>query len=165
LRLFSQKLTTDSLRIWDIPNVIGQKFPADTFTVTTKLNFSPVSVDEKTGLIILGMDYSFLYISKSKTGFSISQNICIDANNGGKEETIYKKEVANSEIYLRVKVGKGAVCSFSYSTDGNNFEKTGCDLKAKKGGWTGAKIGLFSAAPFKSSGTGYSDFDWFRFSK
>ena len=41
LRLFSDKLPDSAKNLWDVPNVLLQKFPADEFMVTTKMTFKP----------------------------------------------------------------------------------------------------------------------------
>lgn len=63
---------------------------------------------------------------------------------------------------LRVKVSSGALCDFSFSSDGQTFVSIGKRFKAREGKWIGAKVGLFclgDGQPFE----GHADFDWFRF--
>jgi hypothetical protein len=59
-------------------------------------------------------------------------------------------------------VQPSAVCQFSYSNDGEEFEPIGQPFVAKPGRWIGAKVGLFCIAPQESNSQGYADFDWFR---
>src|SRR5688500_15434925 len=56
MRLFSAQLPDSFRNYWDVPNLLLQKFPADSFTVTTKCSFTPNPKleGEHTGLIIMG---------------------------------------------------------------------------------------------------------------
>jgi beta-xylosidase len=165
LRLFSIPLDSDTNKIWDIPNVIVQKFPAPEFTVTTKLIFSPKEVGENTGLIITGMNYAYLSISKTINKNLLSLTICLNADSGGKEDIIETKDVPFDNIYLRAEIKNGGICYFSYSEDGKKFMRIGKEFIARKGKWIGAKVGLFAIAPYQTKLSGYADYDWFRFSK
>jgi beta-xylosidase len=165
LRLFSIILDSDTIKKSDIPNLIAQKFPSREFTVTTKLRFSPKASGEKTGLIVNGMDYAYLSLSKSFNNNILSQVICLNANSGGNEVIIDSINFPFERVYLRVEINNGGICNFSYSVDGKKFIHIGKEFIARKGKWIGAKVGLFSTAPYKSIMTGYADYDWFRFSK
>ncbi|HNQ15673.1 MAG TPA: glycoside hydrolase, partial [Pyrinomonadaceae bacterium] len=57
----------------------------------------------------------------------------------------------------------GAVCRFSFSTDGKTFTNAGEAFKAREGRWIGAKIGYFFARPTKFNDSGTADIDWIRF--
>jgi beta-xylosidase len=165
LRLFTVPLDSDSLRLWDISNVIAQKFPAPEFTVTTKLKFSPKETGEKTGLVITGMNYAYLSITKAGDKDILSVTVCMNADSGGREEVAASKKTSSENVYLRVEVKNGGKCQFSYSEDGKIFISIGKEFMARKGKWTGAKVGLFATAPFQSKKQGFADYDWFRFSK
>jgi hypothetical protein len=65
-------------------------------------------------------------------------------------------------MYLRVKVTKGYVCRFSYSTDGETFIDAGQEFVAEPGRWIGAKPGIFCTRETTINDSGYADFDWFR---
>ena len=114
----------------------------------------------------MGNDYSYLSIQKDEKGYFLNQIICLDAANGTQEKTMATKRLAANEVYLRVAVkGPDAVCQFSFSEDGTNFNTIGNEFQAKPDKWIGAKVGIFaSSAPGIRVG-GYADFDWFRFSK
>jgi beta-xylosidase len=165
LRLFTIPLDSGTIRIWDIPNVIAQKFPAPEFTVTTKLIFLSKEAGEKTGLIISGMNYAYLSLTKTVNKDLLSMSICLNANSGGQEGVVESKNVSLDNIYLRVEVKNGGKCHFSYSEDGKIFMSIGKEFIARKGKWIGAKVGLFATAPYQSKLSGYADYDWFRFSK
>ena len=68
LTLFSVPIPENYKNLWDVPNLLLQKFPSDKFTSTVKFSFKPDErfVGERAGLLIMGMDYSLLSIVKTK---------------------------------------------------------------------------------------------------
>lgn len=164
LRLYSDQMPEGAKNYWEVPNILMQKFPAEVFTATVKLSFLPNAKieNEKAGLIIMGQSYADIGIKSKKDGNYLVYSVCNGAHKGNAETetTLTKLDAAN--IYLRVVVGKGAKCKFSYSTDGQKFEEAGKEFQAEVGQWIGAKIGLFCTRESKINDSGYADFDWFR---
>ena len=70
--------------------------------------------------------------------------------------------VGTRPVYLRVRVGEGAMAQFAYSTDNARFTPVGRPFKASAGRWVGAQVGLFSTASAEASRKAYADFDYFR---
>jgi beta-xylosidase len=144
------------------PNLLLQKFPAPEFTVTTKVKFTPRAEGEEVGLIVTGLDYSYVSVKKKAAGLFIFQTVVKDAESGAKGKQSSAVELKGDAFYLRVKVTKDAVCSFSYSSDGRTFAPIGEAFNARKGKWIGAKVGIFAVGTSKVREMGYADFDWFR---
>jgi beta-xylosidase len=165
LRLFSVYQTDSTINLWNTPNILGQKTPADEFTATTKLSFQPRLDGERAGLIVLGADYAFVSLVKKQNGNYISFGICKNADKEKKEIVKDGEKVSSNDIYLRVQVTNGGVCAFSYSEDGKNFKSIGEKLTAKPGRWVGAKLGLFCTRTIKTNDAGFADVDWFRISQ
>ena len=164
LTLFSVPIPDNYKNLWDVPNLLLQKFPSDKFTSTVKFSFKPDErfVGERAGLLVMGMDYAMLSIEKTKEGFTISQDECIGADKGKtevKNETISARQ---SDVFFRVNVGTEAMCSFSYSLDGKKFIKIGKSFKAREGKWIGAKMGVFCSRPISNNDGGRMEIDWFR---
>lgn len=164
LRLYAQKIPDSANNLWDVPNVLLQKFPADEFMVTTKMKFHPneKSENEEAGLTIMGLSYSDLYLKNMKGKIFLVYGICKNADTGNKESETVISEVKDGIIYLRVKVSKGAVCEYSYSFDGSTFTNINEKFVAEKGRWIGAKAGIFCTGETQTNDAGYADFDWFR---
>lgn len=156
---------TDSEGLWNVPNLLLQKFPAEEFMATTKITFSAFDENEETGFVVMGEDYQ--YISLKRTGKQLSVRIvsCEDARKGGIETELFSEEVDQNEIYFRVQVEKGARCTFSYSTDGQSFKTAGSIFEASPGRWIGARIGYFALREGKTNDSGIVDIDWFRVEK
>jgi beta-xylosidase len=162
LRLFSYQLPDSAVNYWNVPNLFMQKFPADEFTVTTKLSFHPRLDGERAGLMIFGANYAFISLVKKADGVYISFSQCIDADKGKVPSVQDGEKINKADIYLRVTVAKGAVCTFGYSEDGTTFKTIGEKLTAKPGRWVGAKAGLFCTRTVKTNDSGFADVDWFR---
>jgi beta-xylosidase len=162
LRLYAMPLPDGYTNFWDVPNLLLQKFPAEEFTATAKLAFSAKSVGEKTGLIVMGLDYSYIALIRTDDGYKVAHVICKNADRKTTEETLAETIINTSDVYLRVRVSRKAVCRFAYSTDGKRFIPLGKDFTARQGKWIGAKTGIFAVHPDVPGNLGYADFDWFR---
>lgn len=177
MRIYSHILSPEFVNFWEVPNLLLQKFPAEEFTATTKLKVSAKDDGQMSGLIVMGWDYAFLGVEKSGEGFILKYVQCKDAEQKTQEKTsvvgmLDKCRTFEAglypnyeiDIYLRVKVESGGKCSFYYSTDGKRFHNVGDTFIARQGKWIGAKVGLFSVAPYGKE-RGWVDADWFRIGK
>lgn len=170
LRLYSY-YTENQVNLWDVPNLLLQKFPTEDFTVTTKVSFAPSSkyTGERTGLVVMGADYAVLAMENRADGLILVQNVCRKADKKGKEEENASVKLSDNTLFLRVKVNKDsekeAICSFSYSVDGKKFISLGENFTAKPSKWIGAKVGLFITRPKAVNDGGWVDIDWFRVTK
>ena len=164
LRLFSDKLPDSAKNLWNAPNVLLQKFPAEEFMATTKLTFTPNTrlESERAGLVVMGFSYAGLTLKSSKDGIYLVHTLCRDAEKGRPEIEKEIMKLTGATAYLRVRVIKGAKCSFSYSVDGKTFIAAGEEFSAEVGRWKGAKLGLFCTRQTKINDSGYEDVDWFR---
>ncbi len=175
-RLYGHKLSPGFVNYWEVPNMLLQKLPAETFTATAKLRISAKSTSEGAvaGLIVMGWDYSFIGLEKNGDGFDLVRGTCIDAEQGTPQEVVRLQPVTPTrvysaglnpnyecDIYLRIKVGKGGVCTFFYSLDGKKFKAAGEPFTARQGKWIGAKVGMFATVP-DNTDRGWMDIDWFR---
>lgn len=164
LRLYTDQLPEEAVNMWGVPNLLLQKFLAETFTATTKLSFHPNEKlkNERTGLIVMGEDYAHLSLVSKEDGLYLAYVSVDDAHKGSREQETLIDKVNGEEIYLRVSVEEGAQCQFSYSQNGKRFKKVGSSFTAQPGRWIGAKVGLFATRQDKINDSGYADFDWFR---
>lgn len=174
MRIYSHILSPEFVNFWEVPNLLLQKFPAEEFTATTKLKVSAKDDGQMSGLIVMGWDYAYLGVEKSGEGFILKYVQCKDAEQKTPEKTsvvgiLDKCRTFEAglypnyeiDIYLRVKIEVGGKCSFYYSTDGKRFHNAGDTFIARQGKWIGAKVGLFSVAPYGKE-RGWVDADWFR---
>ena len=162
LRLFNVSLPEGYRNLFDLPNLLLQKFPAPAFTATTKVTFTARAEGEKTGLIVMGLGYAFIAVTKKADGLSVAQAVCKNVESGTAETEGQAQPLTSNTFYLRVQVSDKAVCQFSFSTDGDQFTPVGESFHARKGKWIGAKVGVFAVRDGKTYESGYADFDWFR---
>jgi beta-xylosidase len=162
LRLNAVSRPAGAQNLWSVPNLLLQKLPAHDFRVTTLVDVSRLKIGERSGLLMMGRDYSYLAVEKTSTGVRIVRVICLDAPKGAAEKDVFV-EVKSPLVYLRVSVVGEAICNFSFSTDGKRFQSVGDIFVAAPGMWIGAKLGLFALAPVNAVTEGYADYYWFRF--
>jgi beta-xylosidase len=162
LRLYAVPLPESFVNFFDVPNLYLQKFPARKFTVTTKLTFRPRFDGEKAGVIIMGADYAYLSVSQENGKTYLSQTICTGADKKSSEKEGEPYPLKEKTIYIRIQVADNAICTFSYSINGNDFLQVGEVFTARPGRWIGAKAGLFCISRRKTNDAGSADIDWFR---
>ena len=167
LRLYTQQAPDSARNLWDVPNILLQKFPTEVFTATTKVTFSPNEKikDEKTGLIIMGQSYAHLSLKNGQDGIALVYGEAKDAHKGATEKERIISKIKTNTLYLRVRVNADAQCQFSYSEDGKTFIEIDALFKATPGQWIGAKVGLFSTRSTQINDSGWGDYDWFRIEK
>ncbi|MCJ7820548.1 MAG: family 43 glycosylhydrolase, partial [Bacteroidales bacterium] len=151
--------------LWDIPNLLLQKLPAEAFTATTALTFNARNNGEEAGLVVMGTDYQYISLKHADGKMILRVARCIEAYRGSKEEQLFSSDVQGPGIVLRVSVEDGAVCRFSYSSEGGEFINAGESFSARPGKWIGAKIGYFALGEGVTNDAGSADIDWFRIEK
>ena len=167
LRLYAH-YTPDARNLWDVPNILAQKFPADSFEVTTRLAFTANENNgqQQAGLVVLGLDYTKLAIVMKDGKYFLQMGACKGADKGTAEKNTEVALLKNPEVWLRVAVHNPApsqaVCRFYYSLDGKSYRRIPGDFTPTPGKWTGAKVGIFATAEKKTNDVGYGDFDFFR---
>ncbi|MDE5846207.1 MAG: glycoside hydrolase 43 family protein, partial [Muribaculaceae bacterium] len=143
LRLFSHH-TPDAKNLYDMPNVLMQKFPNENFTATAKVSFHPrvkdgkAMVGEKGGIAVMGYNFATLALESREDGVYLVQTDCVGANKGKEEvETAAIKLSADTPVWLQAVVrmtGKKkptqksdykCEVTFRYSLDGKKFTDFG----------------------------------------
>lgn len=165
LRLNCIPRPADAVNLWNISNLLLQKFPAPEFTATAKLTFDARFDGEEVGLVVMGLDYGRIAIKRENGKLEVQSAVCKQADKGTKEEVSEPISVDSPTIYFRVQVRKGAECSFSYSTDGLTFISIDSLFKAREGKWIGAKVGFYALRNGIINDAGSADIDWFRIEK
>jgi beta-xylosidase len=163
--MFSVQPADGYKNLWDLPNLLLQKFPAEEFTVTAKVRVDARFEGERFGLLVMGMDYAYLGVINRGGKLYVLQATAKDADKGSAETESMSQPLASNEVYMRGTVKTGALCGFSYSIDGKTFTSIGEPFKVREGRWIGAKIGFFFNRPAKFNDAGSVDIDWFRFEK
>jgi beta-xylosidase len=164
LRLYTKQIPAEAKSLWEVPNILGQKFPADNFQVTTKITFTPNDKleNEKVGLIILGQDYSTLFLKSKKDGIYLGYGLCNGAVKGKEEVESIINKIDTKTVYFRVQVSNGGICKWFYSVDNKKFLPVAEPFTALPGKWVGAKVGLYAVRNTQINDSGYADIDWFK---
>ncbi len=168
LRMNSVKLPGEYKNLWELPNLLLQKFPGEEFIATAKVTLNSRFDGERFGLIVMGANYSLIGVERTGNNLSVRRSTAIDADKGmagdlGRAEVLSRDITA--PFYLRVTVSKGAISTFSYSSDGKDFRELGEKFTAREGRWIGAKIGFVFTRPGTFNDAGTADIDWIRFEK
>jgi len=177
MRIFSLRESAGWKNLWECPNLLLQKTPADEFTATTKIKFAAKDDGQYGGIIMMGQDYSCLVVKRAGDQFQLQQRTCKKANKGSKEsvelvttlnatskDKIDYQPAIYEEIYLRMVV-KDSKVDFYYSTNGKKYKKAGSQFTMREGQWIGAKIGFVAGSTKDFKLQGYMDVDWFRVTK
>lgn len=174
-RLYNHKLSEQFVNLWEAPNLLLQKTPADAFTVTAKVKVAAKQAGNYGGLIMMGRDYSALVVKRVGGVFQLQQLTCMGADKNKKENIKVLAELKPTEkdkinydpaiyedIYLRLTVREQALVTFAYSLDGKRFNTVGDTFKMREGKWIGAKFGFVAEQPAGKGVVGFMDIDWIR---
>jgi beta-xylosidase len=163
LRMMSVEQPTGYRNLWDAPNLLLQKLPAENFVAEVKLRIDPRFEGERFGFVVMGLDYSYLAITYRGGRLYLSQVTAEDADKGTNETESTPVLIEKNDVLLSTSCNIGGDCSFMYSTDGKTGHGIGEHFKAREGKWIGAKIGFFFNRPAKFNDAGSVDIDWIRF--
>lgn len=150
--------------LWHAPHLLLQKFPAPTFTATTRLSFSPAAEGDRAGLIVFGFDYAWVGLRHGPRGCELVFGQCRDAHEGGTEIEAGAIPLVSAAVCLRVTIRPGGDCVFSWSAGDAPFAVVPGSFRARASAWVGAKVGLFAGgrAATADGRQGFAEFDWFR---
>ena len=177
MRIYTHKLSENWKNLWEVPNMLLQKTPADEFTVTAKIRFTSKADGQFGGLIMMGHNYQALVVRREGKEFKLLIISCKDADKGKPqqeeliatlkptaEDKIDYKPGIHEDIYLRMIV-KDSKVRFAWSQKGKKFEDCGGEYPMKEGKWIGAKFGFVAAETNPKVDKGWVDADWIRITK
>ncbi|MFP9115436.1 glycoside hydrolase 43 family protein [Flavobacterium sp. RHBU_3] len=150
-----------AVNLYDIPNLLLQKFPNEVFTATAKVECNFHSDDEEAGLVVMGLDYGYLKLKTVSGRLCVMPMVCTNADKKQPERSISMAMLYGKEVYLRVKVDNSS-CTFSYSEDGVNYTDAGTSFKVREGKWIGAKVGFTALRNGFINDAGNIKIDWIR---
>lgn len=176
-RVYTHKVSEKFQNLWEVPNLLLQKTPADKFTATTKIRFTSKDQNQTGGLLMMGLDYSGLVVKRVGNDFQLLQISCKSADKGKPQteqliatlkptavDQIDYQPGTHIDIYMRMSVNDGKM-RFSYSLDGKKYTKCGTEFTMREGKWIGAKIGFVAYELGQKTNRGWIDADWFRVTK
>lgn len=88
IRLYSVIQKDPQANLWNCPNLLLQKFPAEAFTVTARMTFmpNPALDGEQAGFLVQGDAYAGLRLVDTPDGARLEYFSCLDAPKGTAEE-------------------------------------------------------------------------------
>lgn len=174
MRIYTHKMDDGAVNLWNVPNMLLQKTPADVFTATAKIRMTSKDQNQLGGIIMMGLNYSALAVKRVGDVFQLVRLTCVAADKGKAEKedvitTLQPTErdkvdyqpAIHEDIYLRMVVSNSQ-CRFFYSLNGKSFKEAGEVFPMKEGKWIGAKIGLLAVEPAGQANRGWVEADWFR---
>ena len=155
IRLFTQRAPSRDL--CRVPALLMQKFPARSFVVQTRFEFSPAAAVESAGLAVVGGGESaILAVESASEGRNWVLRINGDAH--------FSAPAPDGEVRARVVVDEAATCRFAFAAADGDFTLLEKTFQTHEGGWLGAKVGICSMTTAEVGDRGWADFDYCRFS-
>ncbi|MGN0832571.1 MAG: glycoside hydrolase 43 family protein [Kiritimatiellia bacterium] len=171
--------------LWNTPNLMVQKFPAEAFTATLKARVSAKEDAEEAGLIVQGRSYARLGLrfNAQQPAFEVVYVECRDADRGGAESSPQVlgtlppqvtpaglRAVSSADVRLRLSVVRGTSpeggivpnCTFAWSPDGVAWQPCPVTFPAANGKWIGATFGIYAICEPGVQDRGWIDADWLR---
>jgi beta-xylosidase len=164
--------------VFNLPNLLLQKVPAESFRVTTLVDASSLPVGSMAGLVVAGRDTAAIVVRRTDQGFSVAPLVGKDADKDGRDALGVDVPLGSAQVWLRAtfdpmagpqgpsvsSAQDRAQTRFTYSIDGIRFQEIGESFSARPGVWVGARVGLFATSPSATPKpvAGHADFDWFR---
>ncbi|MBF4469949.1 glycoside hydrolase 43 family protein [Flavobacterium sp. HJJ] len=155
----------EATTLYQVSNLLLQKFPSNEFTATAKIKFNARFDGESMGLVIMGLDYSYLCFKQEGGKMYLSQKTAKNIDKKGTETESTPIAVNTQSIYMQAKIKPGGICTFYYSENGQDFTPVGEAFTAREGRWIGAKIGFTALRQGVINDAGNVEIDWFRITK
>lgn len=136
MRLYSYPVPADYKKLWDVANILLQKTPAPQFTATMELTFTPDKryTGERTGLVVMGLDYAGLLLEKCDNGIFLSQVSCKEAKQGTPETMNATVQLTDMPASEAAKVAKATDTDRTTVWLRARFTDTGKKIQKSEGG-------------------------------
>ncbi|MEO3925061.1 glycoside hydrolase 43 family protein [Micromonosporaceae bacterium B7E4] len=162
----------DDLR--GLPNLLGQRLPADRFRASTRLRLTGTGPGARAGLAVLGRSYAWTGLLRTAHGAVLVRRT---AGAGERErddaaglDVPLLADGDPAPVVLRVDVFPDGRCQFLAAVGPEPPRPVGPPFPATAGHWVGATLGLFATAPPQAApdgpahssgvaGTGTAEFD------
>ncbi|MEO8359180.1 MAG: glycoside hydrolase 43 family protein [Vicinamibacteria bacterium] len=175
LRLSAVARPQGSASVFGLGNLLLQKFPAESFTVTARLDLAGLALGERAGLVIAGRDTASISVVREAVQLGVRVAVGRKVDKDGVDVDGPITPIQGSTVWLRARIEKAEQANpaeatpparFAFSTDGVRFQDLGDTFLVQPGVWVGARIGLIASAPASSeTPRGHIDVDWFRISE
>ena len=121
----------------ELPNVLGQRLPADSFHAATTVRLTGAAPGARAGLTILGRGYAWIGLERTADGLMLVHRV---ADHGGPErDAVGPVAVDDGAVAVGVEVTPDGHCQFLAGG-----HRVGPPFRATAGHWVGATLGLFA---------------------
>jgi beta-xylosidase len=167
LRLYAEPRPESVKSVFDLPNVLMQKTPAEEFAASARIDASALGIGERAGLVVMGRDTAFIAVQRNAHGLMVVRSAGKGVDAGGRDEespsAVELKDVLPAGVViLRAWFEKGGRVRFHAHSDEMKLVDLESVFVARQGVWVGARVGLFTSSPAETTHPGRADFDWFR---
>jgi beta-xylosidase len=144
-----------------LPNLLGQRLPADRFRATTTLRLTAAAVGARAGLTVLGTAYAWIGLQRLPAGLALVHRTA--AAGQGEEAAAAPVMIPDAadgtppRVTVGVDVGPDARCQFFAAVGPDRPRPLGAPFTATPGRWVGATLGLFAAAPPTADAAGTAE--------
>ena len=144
LRMFSVYQPDSINNLWNAPNILGQKIPAEEFTATVKLSFKPRFEDERFGLSCMGLIMPYISLVKKREWNYIlyAARMTKLIKMESRESSARISKLTGGYLFLQVKWQKAVFIAIQFSEDGEKFIIIGKSICCKTGKMGRGKSGF-----------------------
>ena len=165
LRMFSV-YQPDSIRtLWNTPNILGQKTPADSFSAQVSFKFTPRHVGERFGLVLFGTAYAEVSVLNTAGGLVIECRENTSAEKGGIDRIVASSPANGFDLTFHLRMKAGGKFQLGHASGNAAVDWFDKAFTASPGKWVGARIGLYMLRNNITNDAGYVDVDAFRIDK
>ncbi|MGA5312951.1 family 43 glycosylhydrolase [Streptomyces pseudogriseolus] len=175
--------TADADDLRALPNVLTQRLPGAPCTVEVDLRLDDGEAGARAGLAVLGDAYSWIGLERGQDGAVRLVHRFAETAADHERDAAPPRPAPGGRARLRVDIGAGARCRFSYDTGdgevagdledftdtgdtgdgaGKGFRPSGQVFAATPWRWVGALLGLVALAPTGQGHAGTATFTQFR---
>ena len=155
LRLYSMSPQNGAKEVlWNYPNVLTQRLISPDFIATVQLNYSNLDINEYGGFGLIGKQYAYLAIKKTKTIYKI-QFIKSNLEDKMTERVEYESfiHMEDKTILMQIQFSNEGA-KFGILNKRKEFLEIG-SFQGEEGTWEDVRLALFSIATSKEVTSGY----------
>lgn len=157
----------DSITSFDNPSMIARRFQHHHFTATTKLNFSPMKLNESAGLVVYRKSTNHYQLLKQQHNIVLIKTHITGTNGEVNNQEIAKIPYKNKQVIFQVNV-TGNVAQFYYGGSYSNLKPIGplqditilSDEVTQR--FNGNYVGMYATSLGELSNQ-VAEFDWFEY--
>ena len=149
---FASSVPDGYKNLWDLPNLLLQKFPAEEFTATAKVKLNPRFEGERFGLVVMGLDYSLIGVTNRGGKLYISQATAKDADKGTAETEQMPSSCSDQRSFIfGLRSGRSDLQILATASTAKHLRRSANRSRLAKADGSGRRSDLFSPVPANST--------------